>query len=42
MKAVSQALRPNADIGVIAQKHGIHSNLLRQWITAVKLAFPRS
>jgi len=42
VKAVAQALRPNASIAEVAQKNGIHSNLLRQWISAVKLAFPKS
>jgi len=42
LKVVAQALRPNAVVADIAQKHGIHGNLLRQWISAVKLAFPKS
>jgi transposase-like protein len=39
---VAQALRPNAVVADIAEKHGIHGNLLRQWIAAVKRAFPKS
>ena len=42
LKVVAQALRRNAVVADVAQRNGIHSNLLRQWISAVKLAFPKS
>jgi transposase-like protein len=31
LKVVAQALRRNAVVADVAQKHGIHSNLPRQW-----------
>jgi hypothetical protein len=41
LKAIARALKPSAVISDVADKLEIHPNLLRQWIAAAKLAFPK-